>query len=103
MTEEDDEEFNEDAQKKKIQGMLRAAYIEEKKREILGKFLEAKAYERVMNVKQVNPVLYDKVVEIIVQLVSSGRLSRKLTETELVALLTKLTERKEPTIEIRRK
>ncbi len=103
MAEEEEEFEGEGARKEKVQKMLRAAYIEEKKREILGKFLEAKAYERIMNIKQVNPTLYDKVVEIIVQLVGSGRLSRKVSETELVALLTKLTDRREPTIEIRRK
>lgn len=99
----DDDDELEEIQRKKIQERLRAAYIEEKKRELLNKYLEPEAYDRITNVKHANPELYDKVVEIILQLAATGRLTRRITDKELLGLLSKLTERREPTIEIRRK
>lgn len=89
--------------KKQLQERVKAAYIEEKKREVMRRFLEGPAYERVMNIKTVNPDLYDKLVELVVQLVGSGRLNRKLSDNELVTILSKLSERREPSIHIRRK
>ncbi|MGB9635100.1 MAG: DNA-binding protein [Candidatus Micrarchaeia archaeon] len=98
----EDEEL-EEYQKRRIQERLKAAYIEEKKKEVLRKFLDGAAYERVMNVKVASPEVYDKLIEVVVQLAGSGRLNRMLTEKEVVAILSRLTDRREPTIEIRRK
>jgi DNA-binding TFAR19-related protein (PDSD5 family) len=57
-----------------------------------------------MNIRSANPLLYRQLAMLIAQLAESGRLRRKLTEKELLVLLTKLRENKrEPTIEIKRK
>ncbi|MEM0437798.1 MAG: DNA-binding protein [Candidatus Micrarchaeia archaeon] len=98
-----DEEELDEIRKRRIQERLKAAYLEERKKELLGKFLEGAAYERMMNVRLSNPEVYDKVVEVIVQLAASGRLSRKLSEREVLAILARATHRHEPSIEIRRK
>ncbi|MCX8205620.1 MAG: DNA-binding protein [Candidatus Micrarchaeota archaeon] len=92
-----------DIQKRRLQERLKAAYLEERKKEILNRFLEGAAYERVMNVRLSSPEVYDKVVEVIVQLAAGGRLNRKLSEREVLAILARITQRREPTIEIRRK
>ncbi len=97
-----DEELD-NIRKKQLQERIQAAYIEEKKKEVVRRFLDGKAYERVMNIKTVNPELYDKIVELIVQLAGSGRLRKKLSDDELLAILSKVTERREPSIQIRRK
>ena len=95
----DDEELDE-AQRKRMQ----AAYLEQKLKEIMQTFLEGGAYERAMNIRSANPLLYRQLAMLIAQLAESGRLRRKLTEKELLVLLTKLRENKrEPTIEIKRK
>lgn len=98
----EEQELNE-IRKRQIQESMKAAYIEEKKKEVMRRFLEGPAYERIMTVKSVNPELYDKVIEIIIQLAGGGRLKRKLGDKELVALLSRITERREPKIEIKRK
>jgi len=102
--EEENEEGLDEINRKKLQERLQAAYLEQKLKEIMQTFLEGAAYERVMNIRSANPVLYRQLAVLIAQLAESGRLKRKLTEKELLVLLSKLRENKrEPTIEIKRK
>lgn len=94
-----DEELDE-AQKKRLQ----AIYLEQKLKEIMQTFLDGNAYERAMNIRSANPLLYRQLAMLIAQLADSGRLRRKLTEKELLVLLSRIRENKrEPTIEIKRK
>lgn len=88
---------------KKMQEKLAQMYLEEKKLELMRKYLEPAAYDRITNVKNVNKQLYDGFVEVVLGLVNSGRLRRQLTENETVALLQQMSSRREPKIEIRRK
>ena len=97
------EEQLKEMQRRRIEEKMRAAYIEEKKREILQKYMDSAAYDRVSNVRHANQEVYDKLVEVVVQLAGSGRLTRRLSEKEVVAILSKISERREPNIEIRRK
>ncbi|MEM3363918.1 MAG: DNA-binding protein [Candidatus Micrarchaeia archaeon] len=99
----DDDEL-EELRKRKLQEQYQAAYLEQKLKEVMQTFLEGAAYERAMNIRSVNPTLYRQLAMVIAQLADSGRLSRKLTEKELLVILSRLSgSRRDPTIEIRRK
>ncbi len=95
--------MNDPELQKKLQEKLMKEYVERKKLELLRRYLEPAAYDRITNVKNVNPQLYDTFTEVVLGFVNSGRLRRQLTEKETVALLSQLTNRREPKIEIRRK
>jgi len=90
---------------------LRAAYqkrlqqmqAEQQKKELLRKMMDPAAYGRMMNVRMASPELYEKVVSSLAYVVQSGRKMERITEEQLVGLLTKMTERPETKIEFRKK
>lgn len=84
--------------------MQQAAALEEQKKAVLRKFLDAAAYERVMNVKLANPELYDQLVNSIAYLIQSGRMGNaKISEEQVVRLLERMTAKRETSIEFRHK
>ena len=82
---------------------MREQQIEAQKKEILKRFLTDDALERVLNVRISNPEVYNKFVDLVISLVQSNRLSGKITNEQVVEILTKFTSRQEPKIEFRHK
>ncbi|MGB9732329.1 MAG: DNA-binding protein [Candidatus Micrarchaeia archaeon] len=89
--------------KKAIAKRLRELQIEQQKREIVRKYLEPNAYERLMNVRVSNYELYAQLLDLIISMAQSNRLPGRITDKQLVDLLTKLTARPEPKIEFKHK
>jgi programmed cell death protein 5 len=100
--EEEDQRYQKDLRRKVAEAMRRAQ-AEQQKKELMRQFLDAGAYERLMNIKVSNPELYEQLVGLIISLAQSNRLSGKMTEDQLRSILGKITYRKEPTIEFKHK
>jgi programmed cell death protein 5 len=101
------EEELEELRNKKIKERLlqyqQAREIELKKKIALRYVVDGDAYERLMNVRLANPVLYDQVVTMLLYLQQNGQIKGKVSDAQLKEILAKLTARKEPEIEIKRK
>jgi len=100
LANEDDEEKE---LRKAVAKRLRELQIEQQKREIVRKYLEPAAYERLMNVRVSNYELYAQLLDLIISMAQSNRLPGRISEKQLIDLLTKLTARPEPKIEFRHK
>ena len=102
MEESEEEQYNKKL-RKRVAEAVKAAQLEERKKEILKQFLDPKAYERVMNVRASNHDLYNQLVSLIVSLAQSNRVSGKITDEQIMSILQKLTYKPEPKIEFKRK
>ena len=86
------------------QKRLQALQLEMQKREILRRMLSDRAYERMTNVRLSAPELYDKVINSLLYVEQSGRqMEGKISDEQLVALLQKMTHKRETTIKFRSK
>jgi programmed cell death protein 5 len=70
-------------------------------RNIMAKILDKKARERLSNLKIVKPELAMQLELYLAQLYSTGQVKRKITDAQIVQILSRLTKKKE--IRIRRK
>jgi len=99
-----DEGENEQQQSQQLyQKRLQALQLEMQKKELLRNMLSPEAYERMSNVRMSSPELYDKVVSSLAYLAQSGKKIGKISDEQLYALLAKMTERRETSIEFREK
>ena len=89
--------------RKRLAEMQKMQEAEAQLRSLLRVALEPAAYERLMNVRISNPGLYAQIARVTMMLYNNKQLAEKVSETQLRALLAKLTERREGDIEIRRK
>lgn len=89
--------------RKRMADVQKLQQAEAQIREILREVLTPDAYERFMNVRISNQELYLKVAQLIVSLHMQKQLKGQIGEKELRALLAKLTERHEGSINISRK
>ncbi len=64
--------------------------------------LDEKAYERLMNVRMINPNLYFHVCYLLYQMKSTGRLQKVLTDEELKRLLLNMLPKERETRIIRK-
>ena len=101
--EEGGEEGQQEARQRQYQERLRQLQMDMKKKELLRKMLSDPAYERMMNVRLSNPELYEKVVQSLAYVAQSGKHMGQISDAQLYSLLAKMTERKDTTIEFRRK
>lgn len=88
---------------KRVASAIRNMQMEQQKKEAMRQLLEAKAYERLMNIRASNPELYSQIVSVIISLAQTNRLQGKMTEAQLLSILEKITVRKEPTIDFKHK
>jgi len=79
----------------------KAKQIEAQVRGLLSKILEQPAYDRLMNVRMSNQEIYAKAVNGLVHIYK--RTGRRITERELLTLLSASVEKRTGSIEIRRK
>lgn len=77
--------------------------LEQQKREIMSRFLESDAYERVMNIRSANPDLYEQIVNMVISLVQTKRISGKMTDAQLRSVLERITARPETKIDYKHK
>lgn len=103
MEQENEDEKYEKKLRKKVADAIKNAQLEQQKKEVLKQFLEAKAYERIMNIRVSNYDLYNQLVNLVVSLAQSNRLNGKISETQLKSIIEKITYRREPTIEFKHK
>lgn len=100
---ETEEEQYQKRLRKRVTEALKEAKLEEQKKEIMRQFLDSKAYERMMNIRVSNHELYNQIVNMIISLVQSNRVNGKLTDAQLTSILSKITSKREPTIEFKHK
>lgn len=98
-----DERSQQKRLRKAVEARLHQAAIEQQKKEVLRKLMSQAAYDRLMNIRLSNYELYSQIVDLIISLAQNGRISGLLTEEQLVAILQKVTYKKEPTVEFKHK
>ncbi len=99
----EEEEGEQRKANRRLASAIKQMQIEQQKKEAMKQLLETKAYERLMNIRVSNPELYNQVVNVIISLAQTNRLQGKMSETQLLAILEKVTVRKEPTISFKHK
>ena len=82
---------------------MRALQAEQQRKEIAKRLMTPEAYERLMNVRLSNHELYVQLLNFIVSMAQSSKITSKLTEEQLKQILARLTYKPEPTIEIKHK
>lgn len=87
--------------KKQLEEAQNAMQIDAQIKGVMARILESSAYDRLMNVKMSNQELYTKTVNSLVYMYK--KLGRKITEKELVTLLSASVEKRTGSLEIRRK
>ena len=93
----------EDAARKELNKRLKAIQLEQQKRLLAKRYMTDGAYERLMNVRVSNYDLYMNILNMIISTAHSGRFSERITEKQLVEILSRLTYKPEPKIEFKRK
>lgn len=91
------------ALRKKLEEMRKNQQMEQQKKELLLKLLEPAAYERIMNVRMASPAVYDGAVAAVAYLYQNGQVKGKISDTQLLSLLKKLTAKREGEIKFMRK
>jgi len=102
----EDDESAEQYQKKmrkRVADAIKGAQLEERKKEVLRRFFDDAAFERLMNIRLSNKELYDQMVNLVVQWAQTNRISGKISESQLMRIIQSVTSRREPTIEFKRK
>lgn len=102
MEEDDDRQYQKNM-RRRLADAVKSAQLEQQKKDIMRQFLDDGAFERLMNIKVSNPELYNQLVNLVVSLAQSNRVSGKITEKQLVSILEKMTSKREPTIEFKHK
>lgn len=102
MAEQNGDEYEKKV-RKRYEATMRRLQEEQQKRALARRLLDDHAYERLMNIRNANEDLYDQVLNLLISFVQSQRLSGKITESELLSILKKVTARHEPTISFRHK
>jgi len=95
---DDDREY-----RKRLSRTIKQMQIEEQRKQVLRQFLDASAYQRIMNVKISNYDLYLQVVNILISFAQNGRITTKLSEDQLIAIINKMTSKIETKIEYKHK
>ena len=93
----------EDAARKELNKRLKAIQLEQQKRLLAKRYMTEGAYERLMNVRVSNYDLYMNILNMIISTAQSGRFAERITEKQLVEILSRLTYKPEPKIEFKRK
>ena len=103
MAEEDEDQRYQKEMRRRVAEAMRKQQMDQQRKEIMRQFLEPGAYERLMNIRVSNQELYDQLVNLIVNLVQTNRVTGKVSEAQLKSILEKVTYKKEPTIAFKHK
>ena len=63
----------------------------DEKKEMLRKILEPEARERLARVKLVKPELVEEIENYLLSLYSSGKIKKRITESEIIEILKKVS------------
>ncbi len=99
---ENDNEYQKEI-KKRLSRSIKQMQIEEQRKELMKQVLDSTAFERLMNVRIANYNLYIQIVNVLISFMQSGRISGKISETQLTAIINKMTQKTEPKIEFKHK
>ncbi len=99
----EEENYDDRITKKRLEAAYRKLQEELEKKQLAMKFLDSKAYERLMNIRSTNTELYDQVINILISVIKTGKVNGKITEEQFVSILSRLTSRPEPTISFKHK
>ena len=103
MADEEEEQQYQKKMRKRVQEAIKNAQVEQQKKELMMQLLDAKAYERLMNIRISNYELYNHLVSLVASLAQGNRIQGKITETQLKSIIERVTFKHEPTIEFRHK
>jgi len=96
-------EEEQDERQKLYEQRVRQLQAEQQKKQLLKQMLDDPAYERMMNVRLSSPEIYDKVINSLAYLAQSGKPMGRISEAQLYQLLGKMTQKRETSIEFRKK
>ena len=102
-SEEQQEKSNEDKVKEMINKRMKALQIEQQKKEMLKRIMSNQAYERLMNVRVANYDLYSQVVDLLIAMARSNRITSQITDDQLKSILAKVTYKPDTKIEFKHK
>lgn len=102
-SEEQQEKSNEDKVKEMISKRMKALQIEQQKKEMLKRIMSNQAYERLMNVRVANYDLYSQVVDLLIAMARSNRITSQITDDQLKSILAKVTYKPDTKIEFKHK
>ena len=88
---------------KLMQQRMQALQAEQQKRIAVKRYLTIGAYERLMNVRVANFELYTQLIDLLLTMAQSQRITGQITEDQLKQILSRLTYRKETNIEFKHK
>ena len=103
MNDEDIERIRNEKLKKRAEETRKKAEYEERVKSALRQILEDSAYERMMNVKISNEEVYFRAASALVRAAQSGDITGKVSDGQMQMILGKMLQRRDPTIEIKRK
>lgn len=103
MAENDENQPDQRRLRKAVMDQLKRQQMEQQKKDVVKKLMDSAAYDRLMNIRLSNNELYSQLIDLIISLAQSGRIQGKLTEEQLLAILQKVTNRREPTLEFKHK
>jgi len=89
--------------KKAVYKKLKEMQVEQQKKALAQRFMTSEAYERLMNVRVSNYELYSQLLELIIAMAKSNRVTGKITEAQLKDILARLTYKPESKIEFKHK
>ncbi len=89
--------------KKELYRRMREMQVEQEKKSLAKQLMDAAAYERLMNVRVANYDLYAQLLDLLISMARSNRVSGKITEAQLREILAKMTARPESKIEFKHK
>ncbi len=102
-SEEQQEKSNDDKVKEMISKRMKALQIEQQKKEMLKRIMSNQAYERLMNVRVANYDLYSQVVDLLIAMARSNRITSQITDDQLKSILAKVTYKPDTKIEFKHK
>ncbi len=98
---ENQEEEQQDMRRELLK-RYKQAQQEQQIRMYMQRALDAKAYERLMNIKVSNRDLYMQLVQLIINITQSSK-AGKITESQLISLISRVSPNNESKIEFRHK
>lgn len=85
----------EETNENQLEEARRRKLMELKTKQLLLQVLDSTAYERLMNVKIANEDLYTQIVNLLLYLYQNGQLKKRIGESELKNLLSRVLSKKE--------
>lgn len=82
---------------------MQAMQAEQQKRAAIRRLMTPEAYDRLANVRISNRELYSQLVDLIIAMAQSNRITSIITEEQLKQILAKFTTRPESSIEFKHK